>query len=177
MTSQIRNPLLYDIFSVFVASRRSRLDTMWSQEANISRNGSKEIGHELNFIRSGLSWGLAVKSRDGFEGWSLSQGGKLAEVHAAAAWGESDSCKSERRVMFTAPPPGSCVSLPQLWRIAALKNDSIASTRSWIVQRDLHQEKFRNSVLFCPLGVTAKIDEWQKLTYEPGGNCIFDGVV
>ncbi len=37
------------------------------------------------------------------------------------------------------------------------------------MQRDLHHEKFRNSVLFCPLAVTAKIDEWQKLTYEPGG--------
>ena len=31
---------------------------------------------------------MAVKSRDGFEGWNLSQGGKFAEVDAAAAWGE-----------------------------------------------------------------------------------------
>jgi hypothetical protein len=37
------------------------------------------------------------------------------------------------------------------------------------VQRDLHHEKFKNSVLDFPLKVTAKIDEWQKLTYEPGG--------
>jgi hypothetical protein len=37
------------------------------------------------------------------------------------------------------------------------------------VQRDLHHEKFKNSVLDFPLKVTAKIDEWQKLTYETGG--------
>jgi hypothetical protein len=37
--------------------------------------------------------------------------------------------------------------------------------------RDLYHEKFRNSVLGFPLKVTAKIDEWQKLTYAPRGNC------
>jgi hypothetical protein len=31
--------------------------------------------------------------------------------------------------------------------------------RNWTVQRDLHHEKFRNSVLVFPRKVTAKIDE------------------
>lgn len=53
-----------------------------------------------------------------------------------------------------------------------MKCNRIAHTRDWTVQRDLQHEKFRNSVLVFPLKVTAKIDEWQKLTYEPGGgNC------
>jgi hypothetical protein len=52
-----------------------------------------------------------------------------------------------------------------------LKCNRIAHARNWTVQRDLHHEKFRNSVLVFPLKVTAKKDEWQKLTYEPGGSC------
>jgi hypothetical protein len=78
---------------------------------------------------------------------------------------------SKERGATTIPlpfPAGSYFSLPQIWRISALKCRRIAHARDCTVQRDLH-EKFRNSVLVFPLKVIAKIDEWQKLVYDPGG--------
>jgi hypothetical protein len=82
-----------------------------------------------------------------------------------------------RRVVCDTVSPGSYVSPPQLWRIAAFKCNRIAHARDWTVQRKLHHEKFRNGVLVSPLKVTAKIDEWQRLTYEPGGKLKADVVL
>ena len=68
-------------------------------------------------------------------------------------------------------PPGSYVSPPQLWRIAALKYTRIAHARDWTVQRNLHHEQIRNSVLVFPLKVYSQNRRVAKLTCEPGGNC------
>jgi len=79
----------------------------------------------------------------------------------SGVWGSGDYCRYS-------PPPGSYVSLPQFLRVA-LKCNRIAHARDWTVHRDLHHEKFRNSVLIFLLRVTAKIDEWQKLNIWAGG--------